>query len=69
MRAKHIPRIDIHDRMELKNALLLRTPYVIYIDPCDTCNFHCKFCPKCGILKQGVPEDLDEFAEEILDEM
>ena len=26
-------------------------------------------CPKCGILKQGVPEDLDEFAEEILDNM
>ena len=26
-------------------------------------------CPKCGILKQGVPEDLDEFADEILDEM
>ena len=26
-------------------------------------------CPKCGILKQGVPEDLDEFAQEILDEM
>ena len=45
MKAKHIPRIDIHDRMELKNALPLRTPYVIYIDPCDTCNFRCKFCP------------------------
>ena len=26
-------------------------------------------CPKCGILKQGVPEDLDEFAEEILNDM
>ena len=26
-------------------------------------------CPKCGILKQGVPEDLDEFAAEILEEM
>ena len=26
-------------------------------------------CPNCGILKQGVPEDLDEFADEILDEM
>ena len=26
-------------------------------------------CPKCGILKQDVPEDLDEFAEEILDEI
>ena len=45
MKAKHIPRIDIHDRVELKNALPLRTPYVIYIDPCDTCNFRCKFCP------------------------
>ena len=45
MKAKRIPRIDIHDRIELKNALPLRTPYVIYIDPCDTCNFRCKFCP------------------------
>lgn len=45
MKAKHIPRIDIHDRIELKNSLPLRTPYVIYIDPCDTCNFRCKFCP------------------------
>ena len=68
MKAKHIPRIDIHDRTELKNALPLRTPYVIYIDPCDTCNFRCKFCLS-GILKQGVPEDLDEFAAEILEEM
>lgn len=45
MRAKHIPRIDIHDRIELKNALPLRTPYVVHIDPCDSCNFRCKFCP------------------------
>ncbi len=45
MNAKYIPRIDLYDRIELKNALPLRTPYVIYIDPCDTCNFHCKFCP------------------------
>lgn len=26
-------------------------------------------CPKFGILKQGVPEDPDRFAEEILDNM
>ena len=45
MIARHIPRIDIHDRLELKNALPLRTPYVIHIDPSDTCNFRCKFCP------------------------
>lgn len=45
MKAKRIPRIDIHDRIELKNALPLRTPYVVHIDPSDICNFHCKFCP------------------------
>lgn len=45
MKARYIPRIDIHDRYELKGALPLRTPYVIYIDPSDTCNFRCKFCP------------------------
>ena len=49
MKAKQIPRIDIHDRIELKNALPLRTPYVIHIDPCDTCNFHCKFCPSGNV--------------------
>ena len=49
MKAKQIPRIDIHDRMELKNALPLRTPYVIYIDPSDTCIFRCKFCPSGNI--------------------
>ena len=45
MKAKQIPRIDIHDRLELAEELPLRTPYVVHIDPCDTCNFHCKFCP------------------------
>ena len=45
MKAREIPRIDILDRYELKDALPLSTPYVINIDPCDTCNFRCKFCP------------------------
>lgn len=45
MKARYIPRIDLHDALELKNALPLSTPYVVYIDPCDTCNFRCKFCP------------------------
>ena len=49
MKAKQIPRIDMYDRIELKKALPLRTPYVIYIDPCDTCNFRCKFCPSGNI--------------------
>ena len=33
IRAKYIPRIDLHDPVELKEAIPLRTPYVIYIDP------------------------------------
>lgn len=45
MKAQLKPRIDLHDRQELRDSIPLRTPYVIYIDPCDTCNFHCKFCP------------------------
>ena len=45
MKARNIPRIDLRDRIELKNALPLRTPYVIHIDPSDVCNFRCKFCP------------------------
>ncbi|MBQ6468931.1 MAG: radical SAM protein [Lachnospiraceae bacterium] len=45
MKAKIIPRIDIYDRMELKEVIPLRTPIVVYIDPCDTCNFRCRFCP------------------------
>jgi len=26
-------------------------------------------CPKCRILKQGVPEDIDKYVDEILDKM
>ena len=26
-------------------------------------------CPKCEILKQGVPEDIDKYVDEILDKM
>ena len=53
MKAKIIPRIDVRDRTELKNALPLDTPYVIYIDPCDTCNFRCKFCPSGNLELMG----------------
>lgn len=45
MKAQIKPRIDLYDSIQLKDAIPLRTPYVVYIDPCDTCNFQCKFCP------------------------
>jgi molybdenum cofactor biosynthesis enzyme MoaA len=45
MRAEIKPRLDLFDRHELKDVIPLLTPYVIYIDPSDKCNFQCKFCP------------------------
>ena len=45
MKANYKPRIDLYDRNQLKEKIPLRTPYIIHIDPCDLCNFHCKFCP------------------------
>lgn len=32
-------------RTTLETVVPLDTPYVIYIDPCGTCNFECYFCP------------------------
>ncbi|MDR2386070.1 MAG: radical SAM protein [Deltaproteobacteria bacterium] len=45
MKAQLKPRLDLFDRLELRKVIPLVTPYVIYIDPCDQCNFQCKFCP------------------------
>ncbi len=32
-------------RLFLPDAIPLRTPFVLYIDPANICNFECKFCP------------------------
>ena len=45
MKAHIKPRIQAFNRLELKDAIPLRTPWVVYIDPSDKCNFRCKFCP------------------------
>jgi MoaA/NifB/PqqE/SkfB family radical SAM enzyme len=39
------PRIDLNNRTPLQTVIPLETPFIINIDPCDTCNFRCKFCP------------------------
>ena len=33
------------DRTRLDKVIPLKTPFVLFVDPCDTCNFQCKFCP------------------------
>ena len=45
MKAEIKPRIDLKHRTKLEMVIPLATPFIINIDPCDTCNFQCKFCP------------------------
>ncbi len=45
MKAAFKPRIDREHRTRLETVVPLETPFIINIDPCDTCNFQCKFCP------------------------
>ena len=45
MKSKIKPRIQLEGRESLVDAIPLSTPWVIFVDPSDLCNFRCKFCP------------------------
>jgi radical SAM protein with 4Fe4S-binding SPASM domain len=45
MNAKIKPRIDLQKRTKLEEVIPLGSPFVIFVDPSDRCNFECKFCP------------------------
>jgi MoaA/NifB/PqqE/SkfB family radical SAM enzyme len=45
MKAKYEPRIDLERRTRLETVIPLETPFVIFVDPSDACNFKCRFCP------------------------
>ena len=45
MKANIKPRIDLENRTKLEDVIPLETPFVIFLDPSDICNFQCKFCP------------------------
>lgn len=45
MKAKYEPRIDLKNRTRLENVIPLDTPFVVFVDPSDACNFKCRFCP------------------------
>lgn len=45
MKAKNKPRIDLENRTKLETVIPLDTPFIVFVDPSDTCNFQCKFCP------------------------
>lgn len=50
MKAKIKPRIQLENREDLSKSIPLKTPWVIFVDPSDMCNFNCRFCPT-GNLK------------------
>lgn len=68
-----------NERTKLVDVVPLRQPYVIMIDPCDSCNFLCRFCPtninKDNIhirhkkmsyeMFEKIVKDLMEFPEKI----
>lgn len=45
MKAEYAPRIELNNRTNLEKVIPLSTPFVIFIDPSDACNFKCRFCP------------------------
>lgn len=49
MKAEIKPRIDLKNRTKLETVIPLKVPYIINVDPCDKCNFRCKFCPTGNI--------------------
>jgi MoaA/NifB/PqqE/SkfB family radical SAM enzyme len=45
MKAKIKPRIELENRTKLEEVIPLATPFTVFVDPADICNFQCKFCP------------------------
>jgi MoaA/NifB/PqqE/SkfB family radical SAM enzyme len=45
MKAKFTPRLNTENRTRLETVIPLDTPYLVYLDPSDLCNFKCSFCP------------------------
>jgi radical SAM protein with 4Fe4S-binding SPASM domain len=44
MTATLTPRISTN-RTPLQDVIPLATPYLVFLDPSDLCNFRCRFCP------------------------
>lgn len=42
-------RIQLENREPLAENIPLDTPWVIFVDPSDVCNFRCKFCPSSDV--------------------
>lgn len=74
MAAEIKPRAEVDERTDLKEVLPLSTPFTIFIDPSDVCNFQCTFCPTGDrkLMKniQRTPTKMDfELFKKIVDDI
>ena len=81
MKAKYEPRIDLVNRTPLETVIPLSTPFVVFVDPSDACNFKCRFCPTSDrdLMKlagrpwkqmsfdlfKKIADDMTEFPEQV----
>ena len=81
MKAKYEPRIDLVNRTPLETVIPLSTPFVVFVDPSDACNFKCRFCPTSdrALMKlagrpwkqmsfdlfKKIADDMTEFPEQV----
>ena len=73
--AKLLTKPIRNDRKPLQELLTLEQPLRIFIDPCDICNFRCKFCFQSygnfkGFMMEEtlfdiINEQLKEFGKQI----
>ena len=40
---------ELNNREKLENVIPLKTPFSLFVEPSDKCNFKCKFCPTSNI--------------------
>lgn len=78
MSARRENNVNPH-RSRLEEVLPLRTPYSLFIDPCNLCNFKCQFCAvqtsKRGLnykkgfmpmeLYRKIVDDISEFPDKL----
>lgn len=73
MRAEFKPRLNTENRIKLETVIPLDTPYLVYLDPSDLCNFKCPHCPtgnKKLVDRYRVSQVMDwEIYQRIIDDL
>lgn len=74
MEKEQLRRIDLKNRTKLETVIPLSTPFIINVDPADSCNFKCGFCPtgdKTLMKKVGRPLSTMKFEtfKKIIDDL